>query len=94
VSSSIYEVAATVAATLRSYPDLDIIVADNLEDRPYHRVGATIYINSTLAVAPATRALLAALNDLRNDTSLERADDADTATVLPLEKPPRTPDDQ
>jgi hypothetical protein len=94
VSSSIYEVAATVAATLRSHPDLDIILADNLEDRPYLRVGATIYVNGTLAAAPATRALLAALNELGNDTSLERADDADTATVLPLEKPTRTPDDR
>jgi hypothetical protein len=90
VSLTIHDVFAAVAATQRSHPDLDIVVADNLPDRPYYRVSATIYINGALGVNEARRALRNALNELNNDPSLQRHDDAPTATVIPLNR--RTPD--
>jgi hypothetical protein len=90
VSLTIHDVVAAVAATQRSHPDLDIVVADNLPDRPYYRVGATIYINGTLGVNEARRALRNALNELNNDPSRQRHDDAPTGTVIPLNR--RTPD--
>jgi hypothetical protein len=65
-----------MAASLRCHPDLDIIVADNLRDRPYYIDGATIYIDGTLGPVAATRALLAALSQFMTDTNLGRSDDA------------------
>jgi hypothetical protein len=75
-----------MAASLRCHPDLDIIVADNLRDRPYYIDGATIYVDGTLSPVTATQAVLAALSELNTDTSLGRSDDAPPGTVIPLKR--------
>jgi hypothetical protein len=75
-----------MAAGLRCHPDLDIIVADNLRDRPYYIDGTTIYIDGTLSTVAATQALLAALSQLNTDPTFDRPDDDPPATVIPLKR--------
>ncbi|MCW2631811.1 MAG: hypothetical protein JWR88_773 [Pseudonocardia sp.] len=92
MASSTHHLVTAMAAGLRCHPDLDIIVADNLRDRPYYIDGTTIYIDGTLSTVAATQALLAALSQLNTDPTFDRPDDDPPATVIPLRDPRTTPD--
>lgn len=78
---STHQLAALVEASLRAHPDMDLIVADNLRDRHYYLSGDTIYLNGALPATAAWAAIIAALDELRDGTTVRPGAEHDCAVI-------------
>lgn len=80
------DVAVAIARARQRYPDIDVVVADNLRCTAYEldldSDPPTIYLNGDLVVGPTGRAVAAACDEISGQTDRAQVDPLKVITLL------------